>query len=182
MYELTTARLGLKRMTPDEAPVFLTLNADPEVVKYTGDGPFADEAAARAFLERYQEVYQNEGYGRFSVYWLETGECVGWCGLRYQTELGLPDLGYRLFRHWWGRGIATEAGAASLDYGFRTLGLARIVARAMSENVGSIRVMQKLGMRYWREDVFEAHPAVLYEMDAAVWEKARENFFSKTLK
>lgn len=170
MYELMTARLGLKKMTPDEAPVFFELNSDPEVVKYTGDGPFESLAAAEQFFIDYQEVYRREGYGRFSVYWLETGECVGWCGLRYQPDLDKTDLGYRLMKRWWGRGIATEASEVCLKFGFEQLGLSQIVARAMGPNLASIAVMKKLGMQYLRAEEFDQHSGVLYGIERADWE------------
>lgn len=164
MYEITTTRLGLRKMFPEDAATFFALNSDPEVIRYTGDAPFDSVDAAREFLQAYQEVYQREGYGRWSVCLLSTDECVGWCGLRYQSDVQLTDLGYRFFREWWGRGLATESGAASLAYGFEQLGLNEIIARAHTANTASIRVMEKLGMEHWKDEDMDGVPGRYYRL------------------
>lgn len=164
MYELTTARLGLRKMLPEDAATFFALNSDPEVIRYTGDDPFESVEAAYTFLQAYQDVYQREGYGRWSVCLLDTDECVGWCGLRYQPDVQLTDLGYRFFRKWWGRGLATESGRASLAYGFAQLALPEIIARAQVANAASIRVMEKLGMEYWKDEEMDGVPGRYYRL------------------
>src|SRR5690606_30529073 len=77
----------------------------------------------------------------------ETGEFIGWCGLKYLADENQTDLGYRLLKKHWNKGYATEASRACLDYGFHVLGLKKIIARAMKPNVNSIKIMQKLGMQ-----------------------------------
>jgi RimJ/RimL family protein N-acetyltransferase len=74
------------------------------------------------------------------------------------------DLGFRLLRSQWGKGYATEAAQGSLQYGFKTYSLEKIVAQAMKENIASQRVLQKLGMRF--QKTFEERPMtwVQYEI------------------
>jgi RimJ/RimL family protein N-acetyltransferase len=142
-----TPRLTLREMRPEDAPALALLNADPEVVRYTGDVPFASVEQAREFLENYPSIsYLRDGYGRWLVLERDSDEVLGWCGLRMQ-DCGEVDLGYRLVKRCWGLGYATEAAAACLDAGFGELGLAVIVARAANANVASLRVLEKLGMR-----------------------------------
>jgi len=143
---LRTARLVLRELVPADAADVFELNADPEVLRYTGDRPFASVDEARAFLVRYDD-YRVHGMGRWGACVEPDGELVGWCGLKRQPATGEVDLGFRLVRRAWGQGLATEAAAACLRHGFGTLGLDRIVGRAMEANAGSRRVLEKLRMR-----------------------------------
>jgi ribosomal-protein-alanine N-acetyltransferase len=160
---LETERLRLRLWTGDDAAVLWELNEDPEVLRYTGDENFESVAAMREFLLAYNQ-YTKYQMGRLVVELQQSGEVLGWCGLKYHAEEDFVDLGYRLFRKYWGQGYATEASQACLDYGFQELGLKRIIARAAVENLASIRVMQKLGMVFCREGMMEGQPSVEYEM------------------
>jgi RimJ/RimL family protein N-acetyltransferase len=159
-----TARQILREITPDDAAATFALNADPEVLRYTGDPPFASVEAARRFLEGY-DVYRREGMGRWAAIDVTTGELLGWCGLRRQAD-GAVDLGYRYRRAVWGRGLATEAGAACLALAFGPLGLDSVIARAHPDNAASIRVMVKLGFTFEGPSTFDGQPAVLYRIRA----------------
>ena len=88
-----------------------------------------------------------------------TGEFIGDCGLVYVEGKGPEiEVAYHFAKEWWGRGLATEAARACLDYGFRELGLREIIAICFPEHVASRRVMEKAGMRY-------VGPARYYELD-----------------
>jgi RimJ/RimL family protein N-acetyltransferase len=143
-YTLETDRLFMRPLTEADAAEMYALNADPEVIRYTGDGPFESVEAAAKFLREYK-AYELYGVGRMAVILKDTGEITGWCGLKYHPDSGETDLGYRLMKKYWNMGIATESSLAHLNYGIHTLGLKRIIARAMHENAASIRVMIKCG-------------------------------------
>ncbi|WP_211356894.1 GNAT family N-acetyltransferase [Phaeodactylibacter luteus] len=165
--KIQSSRLVLRELCPQDAPWFKALNDDPEVVRYTGDGPFRGLPAARAFLEAYPaEAYLRYGMGRWAVC-LRTGhqEPLGWCGLKWHPATREADLGFRLFRRYWGQGFATEAAAACLAYGRGELGLARIIGRAMAANRASVRVLEKLGFVQERQIVFEGQPGLLYRFE-----------------
>jgi HAD superfamily hydrolase (TIGR01509 family) len=140
-----SARFWLREIVPADAEEFFALNSDPEVVRYTGDGPFASLEAARGFLLGYAD-YARFKMGRWAVIDKASGENLGWCGLK-TLETGEVDLGYRLHRRHWGQGVATETSRAALDYGFRVLGLREIIAQVVPANVASARVLEKLGLR-----------------------------------
>lgn len=144
---LRTPRCTLRHLVPGDAAMMLALHGDPDVMRYLPDKPFASLEAAREFLVSYQDVYRNDGFARWAVVEDATGECVGWCGLRRMPD-GDIDIGYRFFKSAWGRGLATETAKACLEYGFRTLGLKCIVGRADVGNIGSRRVLEKIGMTY----------------------------------
>ena len=82
----------------------------------TSTHPFASVEEARAFLEAYPD-YRVHGMGRWAVVAKDGGAWLGWCGLKRGPD-GEVDLGFRLHRRYWGRGVATETGAASLAHGF----------------------------------------------------------------
>ena len=81
----------------------------------------------------------------------EDGAVLGWCGLKRHGD-GQVDLGYRLLRSAWGRGYATEASKACLEWGFQEAGLDTIIGRVARANTASIRVLEKVGMRYWKQE------------------------------
>ncbi len=159
-----TERMLLREIVPTDAPFFHALNADPEVMRWTGDRPFADLAATEAFIRDYP-AYREDGFGRWAMQRLHDGELLGWCGLRRQPE-GEVDLGYRLFRRHWGNGYATEASLACVRFGFDVLALPAIIGRAARANTASVRVLEKVGMHFWKEAPTEGLPdAVIYRID-----------------
>lgn len=146
-FTIDTPRLHLREFRDDDAEPLYRLNSDPEVLRYTGDAPFIDPASAHYFLRHYDH-YRREGFGRWAVTHRETGDFMGFCGLRRLEPSGDVDLGFRFFRRYWASGYATEAARACLEAGFRQFGLTEIVGRVMRENLPSITILQKLGMKY----------------------------------
>jgi len=142
---LKTQRLALRPHALTDVAFMLELNSDPEVVRYTGNVPFESEDEARLVIEQLMLQYRERRMGRFVVEDLNTGEKLGWCGLKWHPDKGVADLGYRFHKRHWGKGYATEAGRACLSYGFDELKLPRIVADAEPENLASIHVLEKLG-------------------------------------
>lgn len=162
---LETERLYLREMTEEDAENAYLLNLDPEVVQYTGDGPFESVEVAREFLKNYQD-YKKYGMGRWAVVHKETGEYLGWCGLKYFADKNEVDVGYRLQKKYWGHGYATESATACIEYGFNKLRLTRIVGNVMKENLASIRVLEKLGMTLLKESPCGGEEGLVYEVVA----------------
>lgn len=172
---LETSRLTLKPGTLADAPHLLQLNSDPDVVRYTGDASlFNLLEAEKVVKERLIPQFEKYKMSRFSVF-LKDGTYIGWCGLKYFPEQDEVDLGYRFMKKFWGKGFATEASLACLEYGFETLKLKRILAKAMPDNVGSLKVMQKLGMTFrgHHHDPTDPHAFVLYDMTAEEYKKCK---------
>jgi len=163
-----TPRLIIREMTPEDAERVFDLNSDPEVIKYTGDPPFKSVDEARSFLESYDH-YRLHGFGRWAVELKDDRAFVGWCGLKYSSDLDEYDLGYRLMRHFWGQGFTTEAARACLELGFSRFNMPVIVGRTMPENLGSIRILEKLGMKYQHKALCEGHDALIYTISAEDW-------------
>ena len=120
------------------------------MVKHTGDLPFLSVSDAEVFLTNYND-YKKNGYGRCAVVEKESGKFIGWCGLKLNEE-DFVDIGFRFFQNEWGKGYATESALACLEYGFKHLNLNEIIGRASFENKASIRVLEKIGMTFWKTD------------------------------
>ena len=148
-YLIKTERLLLREFLPEDAHAMYLLNQDPEVIRYTGDPPFESEEDAATFLSDYKD-YSANGFGRWAVIRKEDLAFIGWCGLKRHPDQ-MVDIGFRFYQTEWGKGYATESAMATLDYGFNELGLDEIVGRAAKANLASIRVLEKLGMQYWKD-------------------------------
>jgi ribosomal-protein-alanine N-acetyltransferase len=166
---LETTRLILKQFCDEDGPSLFKLNSDPDVVKYTGEPAYKSIDDVQAGLIRNYYQYEHYKSGRLSVFDKQTGEYIGWCGLRYFPDSKQTDLGYRLFKRHWGKGYATESSIACLNYGFNTLNLEKIIATAMVENTASINVFKKLGMKFSHYDEYHDAPAVVYAILKEEW-------------
>lgn len=166
-----TERLILRLQTYEDAASLVEMNSDNEVIRYTGDNSLANVPEARTLLEeRVFPQWQKYKMGRFTVT-LKDHTYLGWCGLRYFPETDEVDLGYRFMKKHWGKGFATESSRACLDYGFKTLNLERIIAKAMPDNKDSLKVMQKLGMTFrgFHHDPTDPHPFIMYDLKRNEW-------------
>ena len=151
-YLIETERLRFRESSEADGEAMYELNSDPEVVQYTGDGPFESVQAARDFFTEYKNVYRKWNRGRWILELKDSGEVIGWCGLKFHEDSGLTDVGYRLFKRHWGKGYATESCKAAIEYGFRELNLEKIIAHARKENTASLRVLEKCGLKITGED------------------------------
>jgi len=143
---LETKRLRLRLFTLDDLQIMFRLSTDPDVIKYA-DTACKDMAEARQRLEQGPlSDYEKYGYGRFAVELKETGQVIGFCGIKYLPEIDLPEVGYRYLKEYWGRGIGTEAANVCVEFARDDLKIKKLIALIIPENIGSIRVAEKLGM------------------------------------
>jgi RimJ/RimL family protein N-acetyltransferase len=143
---IDTGRLVLRKFTLDDLEAYFELCSRPEIIRYAQNTPVASLDEARAMMHTVTfHDYAKHGYGRFACVWKETGEVIGFSGLKYVPEISDTELGYRFMPEYWGRGLATEAGRASIEFARRDLGLQRLVALVHPDNVASAGVVTKLG-------------------------------------
>ncbi|MBK3644107.1 GNAT family N-acetyltransferase [Streptomyces sp. MBT33] len=154
---LETPRLILRRWRADDVAPMAAVNADPEVMRWIGDGSLRDEQRTRRGIEAIEREWDEQGFGLFAVEIRSTGGLAGFTGLsvpHFMPELSpATEVGWRLARAYWGQGLATEAAAAAVRFGFEDRGLEQIVSIAQVGNGASERVMTKLGMLPVRETV-----------------------------
>jgi RimJ/RimL family protein N-acetyltransferase len=156
-------RLLFRQFTLRDAALLFDLNSDPDVTKYVHEAPTTKENAPEILRNIILPQYELK-LGRWAVHLKFTEEFIGWAGLKYLPERDEIDLGYRFKKQYWGKGYATEAAATCISYGFAHLDLDRIVAQAHVENTASLKVIQKCGMKFLKEDIVEGTPVKVYEL------------------
>ncbi|MDA3038207.1 MAG: GNAT family N-acetyltransferase [Actinomycetota bacterium] len=178
MIALVTPRLVLRPWVPADLVPFAAMCADPEVMRFIGDGSAKTFAEARDSITRSQESWTKHGWGLFAVECLETGSFVGSCGLA-EPDLLQPlqpsvEIGWRLERASWGQGYATEAAAAVVDWAFTTLHTKRLVAVVHLDNLASHRVADKIGMRREQRTIVPGLSlwVDVYELGQGSWQPA----------
>jgi RimJ/RimL family protein N-acetyltransferase len=148
----TTERLQLRPWRPTDREPFAALNADPEVVRYVRDGRPMTRAESDALLDAIDAHWAQHGFGLWcAAPRADPDACLGFVGLAVPSFLPsvMPavEVGWRLARAAWGRGLATEGARASLDHAFGELALESVVSIIDPGNERSVRVAEKLGMR-----------------------------------
>lgn len=147
---LETDRLVLRRLTPADAPFILGLLNEPSFLRFIGDKRVRTLDEAREYIEQGPMAsYEQHGFGLYLTS-LKGGAPIGICGLLKRDVLDDVDIGFALMPSFWSQGYAGEAAAAVLDYGRTVLGLERVVAVANPDNAASIRLLEKLGLRFSR--------------------------------
>lgn len=160
-----TERLRLRMFRESDLDDLAALFADPDVMRYVGNGRPADRAEAKKALDSIITHWQRHGFGRWAIEDKHTNEFLGYGGLR--SLFGTPEVVYHLARRHWGRGLATEMARASVDFGFRQKRFERIVAIARPENLASIHVMEKIGMRFEQQTTYYDLEVVQYSLSRA---------------
>ena len=151
---LETERLALRRFTMADAGSLVSLDADPDVMRFvTGGIPTSREEIENEILPAFLGYHQRyEDFGFWAAIEKATGEFLGWFHFRPRQDAapGEVELGYRLRKSAWGKGYATEGSRALIRKGFTEFGVQRVVAEAMAVNQASRRVMQKAGLKLVR--------------------------------
>ncbi len=158
-----TARLYAERLRPEDEADIHRMHQDP--VQMVMLGGVRDAESTAAYMEVNLRHWDEHGHGIWLLRDAE-GEVLGRVLLRHLEIEGNDEVevGYSLMPHVWGQGLAPEASAACLRYGFHRLGLDSIIAITLAENQQSRRVMEKLGMTYERDVVHADLPHVLYRI------------------
>ena len=158
---IETARLRLRRLTPDDAPFILELLNDPAFLRYIGDKGARTEADARRYIEGGPMAsYDRFGFGLLLVS-LKEGEPIGMCGVLKRDTLEEVDLGFAYMPRFRAQGYAFEAAAAVLAHARTTLGLRRVLAITSPDNMPSIALLEKLGFSFERmAQLTDAEPPV----------------------
>lgn len=148
---LSTPRLDLREFTAADAPFILQLLTDPDFLRFIGDrGVHSLEDAVRYIEQGPRAMYARHGHGLWMVELRDGGMPLGMCGLLRRAGLDDPDLGFAFLPAHRGKGYAAEAAGATLEWGRKALGLARVVAITSLDNDASGRLLEKLGFRVER--------------------------------
>lgn len=178
MSNLETTRLKLRRFTPADAPALARLYGDDVVMRYmlSGTGQQSGSGLQRGnALERaksnilnFNQHWDRRGFGVWAVTDRADGHLLGQCGLRYIPELDATELLYLLNKTVWGRGLASEAAAAAVDFAFAVAHLPALIGIVHPKNLASRRVLEKAGLAFERN-------APLLDQELAWYRRVNEN-------
>ena len=157
---IETERLLIRACHVDDIPAYAEIVADPDVMQYIGPGTTLTYALAEKSILLNIQQFEKSGWSRFVVVDKETDELMGFCGFAdYNNEL---DFGWRYSRKSWGKGYGTEAAAAVLELGVEKFKFPRIVCIAHFNNIGSIKIIEKIGMDYEKDIEIDEKPIHQY--------------------
>jgi RimJ/RimL family protein N-acetyltransferase len=149
MLILQTQRLRLREVEEGDAPFILELLTDPSFRKNIGDRGVSDlDSAANYIRTAPRASYARHGYGLWLVELKDTGEAIGLSGLVRRDTLPGPDIGYAFLPRHWSKGYAVEACTAVREHAMRTLGLPRLLAIVSPGNAASVKVLERIGLRF----------------------------------
>jgi ribosomal-protein-alanine N-acetyltransferase len=178
--ELETERLILRDFTADDWPTVLAYQSHPDYLRYNGWTHRTPEAV-QAFVEMFIECQaQDPRYSfQLAVVLKATQQLIGNCGIRKQSlDSHQADIGYEFAPEHWGKGYATEAAQAVVEFGFSTMGVHRVWASLVADNTGSAHVLEKLGMQlegrlrdaeYFKDRYWDT---LIYGMLASEWKRS----------
>jgi len=159
-----TNQLLLRYFEMNDLEALAPILANSDVMRFSLSGPLSKDQVKEYLQKRILDHYTQWGFGLYAVIFKETRQLIGFVGLISQTidGVGQIDLGYRLDPLYWGKGLATEAAMAVCQYAFEQLKIERIISIIEAENVRSIQVANRIGMRFWKETVFHGTPVRIY--------------------
>ncbi len=148
-----TERLILRELVAADEEGLFAVDSDPDVNTYLGNNPVKNIQQTKDIIQFIRNQYIENGIGRWAMIEKNTHNFIGWTGLKLVKELtnnhnNYYDLGYRLNKNYWGKGFATEAAKASVDYGINQLNLKDIYAIADMNNIASKKVLEKVGLKF----------------------------------
>lgn len=163
-----TERLTVRHLQPYDLDELYEICGDHEIMRHVGDGSPLSREQTQNWIQKSQENYRKYGFGCLAVISKEDNRLGGYCGLVNPTIDGEAEIIYAFKKQYWGRGFASEAGKAMLDFGFKQCRLKRVVATIAPENRPSIRIVEKLGMKYHKRKLDEhGLPEVVYAIEEA---------------
>ncbi|MBX2829494.1 MAG: GNAT family N-acetyltransferase [Flavobacteriaceae bacterium] len=146
--KLETERLILKQITLDDAPFYVKLFNSEGWLRFIGDRNVKNQAQAEAYIEKnYLPSYDKFGYGSYTVNLKATEETIGACGLYKRDNLDHPDIGFAFLPDYTGKGYGYEAAHAVMEYARTQLGLSTLLGFTVAENMASIALLEKLGLK-----------------------------------
>jgi ribosomal-protein-alanine N-acetyltransferase len=149
---LETERLLLREFELEDIPAVFEYGSNAEVSRYTGSPPLENiDEAKDMIVDVIHADYKAYGYGRWALVYKADNKVIGFAGPKYLPELGQTDIGYRMLPPYWGKGIATEASVAVVDYSFKHLNLDELIGIIIPDNVASAKVLEKSGFHFYKE-------------------------------
>jgi ribosomal-protein-alanine N-acetyltransferase len=178
-YYIETERLIIRELRETDIEGIFELDSNTEVHKYLGNNPIKTKEEAINIIQFIKQQYKERGIGRFAVIEKKSGEFIGWSGFKLnkgekETLNGFDnfiDIGYRFIPKYWKKGYGLESAIACLDFGFKTLNYDIIYGAADVENIGSNKILQKIGLQFVNEFEYKNVKVNWYQLKKENYEK-----------
>jgi ribosomal-protein-alanine N-acetyltransferase len=178
-FYLETERLILRDVLESDLEGMFELDSNPIVHKYLGNNPIKTKEQAVKYINFIREQYEEHGIGRFTAIEKSSGDFIGWSGIKLNTgekealngKQDFYDIGYRFIPRYWGKGYASESSFATLDFGFKELNIETMCGAADVNNIGSNKVLKKIGLNFIEEFMYNDDKITWYELNKEDYEK-----------
>lgn len=170
---IETHRLRLRLFEPSDVEQLHQLYSDPEVMRFMRGTRSRQQAEEH--VQAFAEQYAKTGFTMWAVEQKADGQIIGRVGLFFLDGTEEVELAYLIAKSHWGKGFATEASVACLDFCFRQIALESIAAIAVPENGASLRVMEKLGFKFVREDGYYDMDVLYHRLEKQDWLAEKTN-------
>ncbi len=155
---LESKRIILRPLTLNDANhIFKSWTSDPEVAKFMLWEVHKSVDDTIEWLKMEEQNIESEHHYVWGFVLKETGELFGSGGINFKNDLGCYELGYNIMQKYWGQGLTTEAGKAVLDFAINILGEKKFFCRHAADNIGSKKVMTKLGFEYYADSSYSSY-------------------------
>ncbi len=160
-FHLETPRLILREIRDSDLEGMFELDSNPNVHRFLGNKPITTREEAQKTIDSVKKQYAERGIGRWAMISKETGEFMGWSGLRLNTEYNMNnhtryyDVGYRIIERFWGEGYATESGRVAVEYAFKAMCLPEIYGTTEFGNEASHKALLNIGLEHLSDFYYE---------------------------
>jgi ribosomal-protein-alanine N-acetyltransferase len=166
--KISTERLNIRPFIKSDKEALISIISNPQVMRFSLKGPITIEEARKQLCDKDIALYENEDYGMLAITRKMDNALIGYAGLLKQEIDGEQkiEISYRLHPNYWKQGFAIEAVRAILDYAFTKLKLKEIIAIIEPNNLDSIKIALKLGMKAFMNTTFHGKSVIFYQMFA----------------
>lgn len=177
-FYIETERLILRDVLDTDIDGMFELDSNPKVHQYLGNKPITTKQQAKDAINFIRDQYTERGIARWAAIEKSSGDFIGWSGLKlnsaknesFNGKLNFYDIGYRFIPRYWGKGYGSESAFAALDYGFKTLDLKTITGIAEVDNIGSNKILQKIGLKFTEEFLYDNIKHNWYQLNKSEYE------------
>lgn len=162
---LETPRLYLRKFEENDLNALASMYSNIDVMRFIGTGITFTRVQAQKTIERWNEYEAENGFSNWAVIRKEDSAFIGKCGLSWLPDKSEVEISYILDEPYWGMGYASEISKAVLDFGFNRFNLKKIAALVYPQNAPSIRVIEKMGMKYEKEAEYWGIKFLFYSME-----------------
>lgn len=165
---IETRRLVIREFKREEFQQLAPILANSHVMRFSPTGTLSVPQTQKK-IENFISSYEKYGFGKWAVILKESNKLIGYCGIAVEQidDKDEKEIGYRLDPKFWGKGLATEAASAAIQYGFEKLKFPYVLGIVERENKASVRVLKKLGMQYEKETIFHGFEMDVYRLEIA---------------